>query len=181
MFHFDEAVPLLTAEAPIKPRVIYNGALRELKDPGVRIGLFTVEAPINLCDWYVKRDAIVNYVAWSNKGMKPYLFPMTHGYNSQAMLIPTVASLVDLTNFSPAQKESAHLHQTTHGNAPVLVALGTVLADLHGIYNPNILFGRSRHLENPATPNLVPAAADHGPCSSIQLNCECSLNFEMAP
>ena len=72
MFHFDEAEPLITSEAPNKSRVIDNGALRELKDLGVRIGLFTVEAPINLGDWYVKRDAIVNDVAWSNNGMKPY-------------------------------------------------------------------------------------------------------------
>ena len=63
MFHFDEAVPLLTSEAPTKPRVIDNNAPRKLKDLGERIGLFTFEAPINLGDWYVKQHAIVNYVS----------------------------------------------------------------------------------------------------------------------
>ena len=51
MFHFDEAAPLLTSEAPNNPRVIDDGALKELKDLGERIGLFTVEAPINLANW----------------------------------------------------------------------------------------------------------------------------------
>ena len=97
------------------------------------------------------------------------------------MLLPSAASLLDLTNLSPAQKESAHLHQTTHGREPVLVALGTVLSDLHDVFNPNILFGRSWHLENPVTPNLGPAGADDSQCSSIQLNFEGSSNFEMAP
>ena len=106
---------------------------------------------------------------------------MTHGYNSKTMILPTAASLLDLTNLSPAQEESAHLHQTTHGNAPVFFALGTVLADLNDVYNPSILFGRSWHLENPVTLNLGPAAEDDGQCSSIQLNCEGSLNFETAP
>ena len=65
MFVFQEAPQLPTNCAPNKPRVIDTQVLRDLKSAGVRPGLSTLEAQINLRDWIAKRDAIMDDILWS--------------------------------------------------------------------------------------------------------------------
>lgn len=169
MFRFTDAAQLLSSEPPNKPRVIDNIALQELKSSGVRPGIFLVETLINVSDWRAKRDAIMNDPIWSNGGMKPYLFPMTAGNNSQTMLLPTACSLLDLTQLTEVQKEEAYLHETQFANGPAIISMGNILHDLQGSFAPTILFGRSWHKNVPSQPNFGTGAMDNASCSAIHI------------
>ncbi len=142
MFLFCESAEILTSKPPNKPRVIDTAVLRELKSAGVRPALFSVQADINLEDWRTKRDAIMNETIWNSGRMKPFCFPMTAGFNSQTIVLPTATSLLDLKTLTGLEKES-YLHEVEFANATVIVSLGTILFKKGRCCSPTVLFARS--------------------------------------
>ena len=145
MFAFQEAAQLLTNCAPNKPRVIDPQILRDLKSAGVRPGLFTLEAQINLVDWIAKRDATMDGIVWNSGDMCPYCFPMTDGNSFQPIVLTTANYLMDLTNLTRDEKENAHRHPAVFANAQVMVSLGSILYKENVCFTPSILFCRNWH------------------------------------
>ena len=160
--------------------MIDTEVLRDLESAGVRPGLFTLEAQINLQDWIAKRDVIMDDIVRSSGGMLPYCFPMTADNNSQTILQPTAKSLLDLTNLTGAEKRKAHLHPAVFANAEVMVSMGSVLYKDNVCFTPTILFGRNWQHEVPMQPHLGASVVDNNLCSAINVTNKTGLQYETA-